>query len=385
MGDALNYDHRTPVGVCALITPWNLPLYLLTWKVAPALAMGNAVVVKPSEWTPLTAAALAELSGAAGLPPGVLNVVHGTGAAAGAPMTVHDGVQLVSFTGGTETGRRVGANCGEKLKKCSLELGGEGESCVVSPFRGRSALSAPLLPPPRPSSAGKNPFIVFDDCDLDACAKEAARAAFLNQGQICLCTERMLVHRAVYDDFRARLVAAANAIAVGDPSADGVQNGALVHPSHLAKVERMIARARADGGAVLCGGGRPEGLPEHLAGGSFIRPTVLEGLAHDAAFAQTEVFGPVCSLHPFDDEAEAVALANGTRFGLAASVWTADGARLQRVAQALETGMVWANCWLHRDLRVPFGGVKDSGIGREGGLHSIECYSQVKNICQKIR
>ena len=354
MDGHLNYTHRRPAGVCALVTPWNLPLYLLTWKVAPALAMGNTVVCKPSELTPRTASALAELAADAGLPPGVINVVHGDGPGAGAPLTAHPDVDLVSFTGGTATGRQVAAAAAPRFKKLSLELG------------------------------GKNATIVFADADLEAAVAGAVRSAFANQGEICLCGSRVLVERSIYDTFVERFVARTRALRVGPPDHPDTQLGALVSQAHHDKVASYIQLAREEGGTIACGGGRPAGLPADCAGGFYLEPTVVTGLAPSCRTATEEIFGPVVTLHPFDTEAEAVQVANSVRYGLAGSVWTRDLSRAHRVAQAVESGMVWVNCWLVRDLRVPFGGMKESGVGREGGRWSMDFYSEPRNVCVKL-
>jgi aminomuconate-semialdehyde/2-hydroxymuconate-6-semialdehyde dehydrogenase len=346
MADAINYTVRHPVGNVALITPWNLPLYLLSWKVAPALAMGNRVVAKPSELTPLTANALAETVHELGLPAGAFNLLHGYGAEVGARMTAHEGIGAISFTGGTATGRQVSAAAG--FRKLSLELG------------------------------GKNATVVFDDCDLTSTLEGTIRSGFANQGQICLCGSRLLVQRGIYEEFRDRFVEAASKLEVGDPVAPSTRVGALISEAHREKVEGYLALAQEEGGRILCGGKRPE------REGFFLEPAVVDGLAIDSRCATEEIFGPVVTLHPFADEAEAIAMANGTRYGLSASVWTRDLGRAHRVSRLLECGMVWVNTWLHRDLRVPFGGVKDSGVGREGGKWSLEFFSQAQNICIRI-
>lgn len=347
---ALNYTLRRPVGVCALITPWNLPLYLLTWKVAPALAMGNTVVVKPSELTPRTASALAEVLHEEGLPAGVFNLVHGTGPAVGAPLTAHPLVSAVSFTGGTATGAQVAAAASSTFKKLSLELG------------------------------GKNPTLVFADCDFDRTVEGAVRAGFLNQGQVCLCGSRLLIERPIYERFLAAFTARVAAMKVGDPADPATELGALVSEAHREKVEGYVNLAREEGGRVLTGGLRPQLGPE-LDRGAFLRPTVVDGLSPACRSATEEIFGPVVTAHPFDTEEEAVAISNSSRYGLAASVWTRDLGRAHRVSAALETGMVWVNTWLNRDLRVPFGGMKDSGVGREGGEYSLGFFSEARNIC----
>jgi aminomuconate-semialdehyde/2-hydroxymuconate-6-semialdehyde dehydrogenase len=345
-----NVTHRVPVGVVGLITPWNLPLYLLTWKLAPALGLGNAVVAKPSELTPRTADAIADLLEEAGLPDGLYNVVHGLGPEAGEPLVAHRDVRAVSFTGGTATGRKVAAAAG--AKKLSLELG------------------------------GKNPSVVFADADFDSAVAGVARAAFTNQGQICLCGSRILVEASLHDRFVKALAAKAAAMRIGDPLDAQSELGSLVSPQHLAKVEGYLELARGEGARFHTGGGRPD-LPSTLAGGAFLEPTVLSGVKQQSRLVQEEIFGPVVTVQPFKDEAEAVELANGVRYGLAATVWTSDRAKAARVAEALETGMVWVNCWLVRDLAVPFGGMKDSGFGREGGEWSVDFYSEARNICYK--
>lgn len=353
MDGHLNYTHRRPAGVCALITPWNLPLYLLTWKAAPALAMGNTLVCKPSEFTPRTATMLAEIASEAGLPDGVINVVHGDGPGAGAPLTAHRDVNLVSFTGGTSTGRLVAAAAAPQFKKLSLELG------------------------------GKNATIVFEDADLDAAVAGATRAGFANQGEICLCGSRLLVQRSIYDTFVERLVDQVRALKVGPPDVADTKIGALVSAGHRDKVEGYIRLAQEEGGTILCGGHRVA-LPAPHDGGYFLEPTLVGGLSTTCRTATEEIFGPVVTVHPFDTEEEAVQIANSVRYGLAGSVWTRDLSRAHRVAQAIESGMVWVNCWLVRDLRVPFGGMKESGVGREGGRWSMDFYSEPRNVCVKL-
>ena len=350
MGDALNYTLRQPVGIAGLITPWNLPLYLLSWKIAPAIAMGNTVVAKPSELTPLTADLLMQVLAEVGLPDGVVNLVHGLGPEAGQPILEHPDVRLISFTGGTATGERVAMAAAPRFKKLGLELG------------------------------GKNPTLVFADCDLERTVEGVVRAGFLNQGQVCLCGSRILIERPLYEEFRDQLVERVSGMVVGDPADEATELGALVSAAHRDKVEGYIALAQEEGGTLLTGGGRPT-LDGELAGGSFVLPTIVEGLAVDSRCATEEIFGPVVTLHPFDDEEEAVAIANGVDYGLAASVWTSDLETAHRVPADLDCGMVWVNTWLHRDLRVPFGGTKASGVGREGGHHSLEFFSESKNVC----
>ncbi len=353
MAQALNYTLRCPVGVAALVTPWNLPLYLLTWKTAPALAMGNAVVAKPSEITPQTASALAEIIHELGLPAGVFNLVHGDGAGAGAPLVGHPGVSLVSFTGGTATGARVAAAAAPTFKKLSLELG------------------------------GKNPTLVFADCDFESTVRGVLRASFANQGQVCLCGERLLVERSIADRFVSALAEGARGLAIGDPSEPETRFGSLISQAHRDKVDGYVQLAREEGGTVVCGGKIPE-LPAALSAGAFYEPTLITGLRSSARAATEEVFGPFVTVHPFDSDEEAVAMANAVDYGLCASVWTRDLGRAHRVSAALETGMVWVNTWLLRDLRVPFGGEKNSGVGREGGRHSLEFFSESRNICVQL-
>ena len=347
---SFNYTLRRPLGVVALITPWNLPLYLLSWKVAPALATGNAVICKPSELTPLTASLLAGVVHALGLPPGAFNLLHGTGPSVGGPLVAHPGVQGVSFTGGTATGARVAAATAPRFVKTSLELG------------------------------GKNPTVVFGDADLEAAVEGAVRAGFTNTGQICLCGSRLFVQRGIWDTFVPAFVARVRALKCGDPLDPEVRVGALISEAHRAKVASYVALGRAEGGAVACGG-EVMSLPGDNAGGTFFAPTVLTGLSPTSRAACEEIFGPVVTVHPFDTEDEVVAAANGVRYGLSASVWTRDLARAHRVAKRLDTGLVWVNTWLDRDLRTPFGGVKDSGLGREGGAWSLAFYTEEKNVC----
>ena len=349
--DSTNYVVYKPVGVGALITPWNLPLYLLSWKVAPAIGMGNTVVCKPSELTPMTADLLLRAIDEVGLPGGVVNLVHGDGVGAGAPLVGHDDVDLVSFTGGTATGSKVASSAAPSFKKLSLELG------------------------------GKNSSIVFADCDIEATVEGVARAGFMNQGQVCLCGSRILVESSIYNEFRDRLVGAVEKLRMGDPSDESTDLGSLISPEHLQKVSDYVDLAIDEGGSILTGGGSR--APDGFEGGSWMAPTVIEGVASDSRCATEEIFGPVVTLHRFETEDEAVSMANETRYGLAGSVWTGDHERGRRVSQRIETGMTWVNTWLHRDLRVPFGGVKDSGVGREGGRWSLGFFSEPMNICVK--
>ena len=353
MAGAINYTLRRPLGVVGLITPWNLPLYLLSWKTAPAIAMGNAVIAKPSELTPRTASALADIFDECGAPAGVFNVVHGLGPEAGQALVEHPRVKAISFTGGTATGAKVAVTAAATFKKLSLELG------------------------------GKNPTLVFADADFDAAVAGATEAAFRNQGQICLCGSRIFVEQSIAARFTDALVAKARALQIGDPSQDLTQSGSLISLAHLDKVESYVALARAEGGEILCGGKRPA-LPAALSGGAFFEPTVITGLSAQSRCAQEEIFGPVVTVHPFADAEAAVRLANGVRYGLSASVWTRDLQKAHAVSAALDVGMVWVNTWLLRDLRVPFGGTKDSGVGREGGRWSLEFFSEAKNVCIRL-
>ncbi|MGE5626110.1 MAG: aldehyde dehydrogenase [Bacillota bacterium] len=349
---AINYTLRSPLGVVGCISPWNLPLYLFTWKIAPALAAGNTVVAKPSEVTPMTAYLFSELCAEAGLPAGVLNVVHGLGPKTGAAMVEHPGIKAVSFTGGTKTGGDIASRAAPRFKKVSLELG------------------------------GKNPVLVFADCDWETTLEACLRAAFLNQGEICFCGSRLYVERPLYDKFRDAFVARAKSLRQGDPLEAGVQQGALVSGPHLDKVLGYIELAKLEGGRVLTGGARAK-LSGRCAGGWFLEPTVIEGLPGTCRVNQEEIFGPVVTLAPFDDEEEALKLANGTAYGLTASLFSRDVARCHRLAARLEAGLIWINCWMLRDLRVPMGGVKQSGVGREGGFEAMRFFTEARNVCVK--
>jgi aminomuconate-semialdehyde/2-hydroxymuconate-6-semialdehyde dehydrogenase len=349
-GVALDYVLRRPRGVVGLISPWNLPLYLFTWKVAPAIAAGCTAIAKPSEITPMTAYRFGLLCAEAGLPPGVLNIVHGRGPSVGEAITTHPAVSAISFTGGTATGARVAANAAPRFKKLSLELG------------------------------GKNPTLVFDDVDLDTVVPGTLRAAFENTGQICLCGPRLFVQSSIAEAFTARFVDATKALRLGDPLDEETQQGALVSAAHRDKVFSYVDLARVEGGAIASGGHRPDDLPDRCAEGYFLTPTVLTGLGPDCRVNQEEIFGPVVSIIPFEDEMQVLAWANSTPYGLASSVWTNDLNRAHRVAGALDTGIVWVNTWLSRDLRVPFGGMKQSGVGREGGEEALHFFTEPKTV-----
>lgn len=351
---AVNYVQRMPLGVVGVICPWNLPLLLMTWKVAPALAAGNTVVVKPSEETPGTATLLGEVMKTAGIPDGVYNVVHGFGpGSAGEAITSHPDVAAITFTGESATGAAIMKNTADSVKPLSFELG------------------------------GKNPAIIFGDADYEAALAGTIRSTFSNCGQVCLCSERVYVHRSLYERFVSDLAERAASLRFGDPFDEATQIGPLISEEHRRKVLGYFELAKQEGAEVVTGGGVPSVGPR-FDGGSWIEPTIWTGLSEDARCIKEEIFGPVCHVTPFDDDDEAIAMANDTDYGLAAAVWTTDLSRAHRTAQALETGIVWVNSWFLRDLRTPFGGVKLSGIGREGGIYSLNFYSELKNICIKL-
>ena len=351
-GVAVNYTLRQPIGVVGCISPWNLPIYLFSWKIAPALATGNCVVAKPSEITPYTAYLLSKVCIEAGLPKGVLNIVHGLGGKAGQAIIEHPEIKAISFTGGTETGKRIAATAAPMFKKLSLELG------------------------------GKNPTVVFADCDFEETVKQTVTASFANQGEICLCGSRIFVERSIYEKYKAAFVERVKALKVGDPNEDSSNMGAIVSLPHKQKVLSYVQLAKEEGGTVLCGGQEVKGSGR-CEEGYFIAPTVIEGLHYQCRTQQEEIFGPVVTLTPFDTEEEALAMANSVKYGLASSVWTSDLKRAHRVAEKIEAGIVWINCWLLRDLRTPFGGVKASGVGREGGWEAMRFFTEAKNVCIK--
>lgn len=345
-----NYTLRQPLGVGACISPWNLPLYLFTWKIAPALAAGNTVVAKPSEITPLTAYLFSELVQQSTLPPGVLNIIHGTGPEIGAPLVAAPDVKAVSFTGSTRTGGLIASSVAPQFKKLSLEMG------------------------------GKNAALIFADCDFESMLETVLRSAFSNQGQICLCTSRLLIERSLYADFRDALVARVQQMTVGDPLLPDTDLGAVVSQAHQEKILGYFRLAREEGGRILCGGHliHPEG---RCRNGFFVAPTVIEGLGSLCRTNQEEIFGPVVTLLPFDTEAEALSLANATEYGLAASIWTTDIYKAQRLSEQIQAGVVWVNAWMDRDLRTPFGGSGHSGLGREGGWEAFRFWTEPKNVC----
>jgi len=349
---AINYTLRQPLGVVAAISPWNLPLYLFTWKIAPALAVGNTVIAKPSEVTPLTAFMLAELCIKAGMPKGVLNIVHGYGDKVGSLMTTHSKIKAISFTGSTRVGAEIAKLAAERFKKVSLEMG------------------------------GKNPNIIFADCDYDEMLKVTLRSSFSNQGEICLCGSRILVERKIYEQFKNDFVERTKALKVGNPRDTETKQGAIVSKTHMEKILSFIELAKEEGGKILCGGERVI-LEGEYKEGYYVSPTIIEGLGQECKVNQQEIFGPVVSIMPFDTDEEAIALANSTVYGLSATVWTENVSRSQRVARTLDVGMVWINTWLLRDLRTAFGGMKNSGMGREGGTYALDFFTEPKNICIK--
>jgi aminomuconate-semialdehyde/2-hydroxymuconate-6-semialdehyde dehydrogenase len=350
---AVNYTLRTPIGVVGCISPWNLPLYLFTWKIAPALAAGCTVVAKPSELTPMTAFLFSQLCIEAGLPAGVLNIVHGLGPKAGQAIIEHPKVLAISFTGGTVTGKKIASTAAPMFKKLSLELG------------------------------GKNPNIIFADCDFEKTITTSISSSFSNQGEICLCGSRIFVERPLYEKFVEEFVKRTKALQLGDPSDENTNLGAIVSKAHTSKVMSYIELAKSEGGKILCGGNRVQ-LSGRCEKGYFIEPTVIVGLGHQCRTNQEEIFGPVVTIMPFDKEEEVVAFANSTGYGLAATIWTENLTRAHRVSAQVKSGIIWVNCWLFRDLRTPFGGMKQSGVGREGGWEAMKFFTDAKNVCIKL-
>ena len=351
--EAINYTARSPVGVAGCISPWNLPLYLFTWKVAPALAAGCTVVAKPSELTPMTAYLFSKLCIEAGLPKGVLNVVHGLGPKAGQAIVEHPDVPAISFTGGTVTGKKIAATAAPMFKKLSLELG------------------------------GKNPNIIFEDCDFEQAISTSIHSSFSNQGEICLCGSRILVERKLYQKFVDEFVNRTQALIVGDPMDEKTKIGALVSEAHMNKVLSYLLLAQQEGGKILTGGKQVK-LTGRCSGGYFVQPAVITGLEAACRTNQEEIFGPVVTIMPFDTEEEAITLANSTSYGLSATLWTENLKRAHRVSAKLKSGIIWVNCWLFRDLRTPFGGMKQSGVGREGGWEALKFFTETKNVCIKL-
>lgn len=347
---AINYTTYSPLGVVGTISPWNLPLYSFTWKVAPALVAGNTVVAKPSEVTPMTAYLLGRLVNESGIPAGVLNIVQGAGPKVGAAIVKHPKIKAVSFTGSTVTGRTIASLAAPTFKKVSLEMG------------------------------GKNANIIFADADFDKAVAMTVRSSFLNQGQICLCGSRIFVEKSIYAKFRDALVAQTKLLKVGNPIDEATDQGALVSKPHMEKVLSYLELAKEEGGKILCGGHRASVKGDN-ANGYFVEPTLIEGLGHMCRTNQEEIFGPVATLIPFESEQEVIEMANSTNYGLSASLWTSDSARSHRVSNELHAGVVWVNTWMLRDLRTPFGGVKESGVGREGGKDALAFFSEVKTIC----
>lgn len=350
---AINYTLRTPIGVVGCISPWNLPLYLFTWKIAPALAAGNCVVAKPSEVTPMTAYLFSELCIEAGLPKGVLNIVHGLGGKVGSAIVSHPGISVISFTGGTKTGAEIARVAAPMFKKLSLELG------------------------------GKNPNIIFADCNFYKAVSESVRSSFTNQGEICLCGSRIFIEKPIYEKFKAAFIEKAKAMKVGNPLLDDTKVGAIASQMHFDKVLSYIDLAKEEGGTILLGGHAIKFDGEN-ADGYFIAPTIIEGLAYNCRTNLEEIFGPVVTLTPFETKEEVLEMANATQYGLAATVWTENLNTAHHMAAQIKSGIVWINCWLLRDLRTPFGGMKQSGVGREGGWEALRFFTEQKNVCIKL-
>ncbi len=349
-GKAVNFTIRQPIGIVGCISPWNLPLYLFTWKIAPALAAGNCVIAKPSEVTPVTAFLLAKICKEAGLPDGVLNIVHGNGPNCGEAIVKHPAIKAISFTGSTRAGEQIASIAAPKFKKLSLELG------------------------------GKNPNIIFADCDWDKMLDTTIQSSFSNQGQICLCGSRILIEQSVYEKFKTAFVERTKKLTVGDPLDESSNQGAIVSKMHFDKIMHCIDIAKKEGGTILCGG-HSLTIPGRCEKGYFIEPTIIENLGPDCKTNREEIFGPVVTLQPFTTVEEALALANATSYGLASTIWTQDISKANLVASKIQSGIVWINCWLLRDLRTPFGGIKDSGVGREGGWEAMKFFTEAKNVC----
>jgi aminomuconate-semialdehyde/2-hydroxymuconate-6-semialdehyde dehydrogenase len=353
VGQAINYTLRHPLGVVGCISPWNLPLYLFSWKIAPALAAGCCVVAKPSEITPMTAYLLSRICVEAGLPAGVLNIVHGLGTKAGAAIVTHRDVKAISFTGGTKTGEWIAREAAPKFKKLSLELG------------------------------GKNPNIIFADCNYDEMLATTVRSSFSNQGQICLCGSRIFVEKPLYERFKKDFVQKVSLLKIGDPLDETTNIGAVVSKPHLEKILSYVELANSEGGKILCGG-KQERLKGRCRNGYFVEPTIIENLTCECRTNKEEIFGPVVTIQPFETETEVLNYANNVEYGLSATVWTENLSRAHRIAEQLESGIVWVNTWLLRDLRTPFGGTKNSGVGREGGFEALRFFTEEKNVCIKI-
>lgn len=347
-GVGVNYTLRKPLGIVGCISPWNLPLYLFSWKIAPALAAGNCVIAKPSEVTPYTAYLLGKVAKDAGMPDGVLNILHGQGGNVGDAIVKHPKIKAISFTGGTSTGEYIARTAAPMFKKLSLELG------------------------------GKNPNIIYADCDFKEMMSTTLRSSFANQGQICLCGSRIFIERSIYDTFKEEFVRRVEATVVGHPNNSESKLGAIVSKQHMEKVLSYVELAKKEGGTVLTGGERA--IVEGYEEGCYMRPTVIEGLPFDCRTNQEEIFGPVVTITPFDSEEEVLMMANSTQYGLSATLWTSDLKRAHRMADQLHAGIVWVNAWLVRDLRTPFGGVKASGVGREGGWEALRFFTEPKNV-----
>ena len=350
--DVISHILRQPLGIVATISPWNLPLYLFTWKIAPALVSGNCVIAKPSEITPYTAYLLSKICIKAELPKGVLNILHGSGEIIGEEIVSHKKIKAISFTGGTNTGKKIARKAAKNLKKVSLEMG------------------------------GKNPVIIFDDCNYDKMIDSILKSSFLNQGQICLAGSRIYIQETIYDDFKKDFIAKVKNLKIGDPFDDNIDQGAIVSIDHLKKILKYINIAKKEGGIILTGGEIPSMNKKH-ASGWYVTPTVIENLSEDSIINQEEIFGPVVTLNTFKNEKEVIKMANNSDYGLASVIWTNNIRRAEKLAEDIESGLVWINCWLERDLRTPFGGIKNSGFGKEGGEYALNFFTEPKNVCIK--